>query len=1058
MEKTDETLLSDYAARGDREALAELVRRRWPEAYRISLRVLGDEAAAEDAAQEAFVNVIRGAKRFEKGRPFGPWFGAIVMNSARGRARSERTRRRHEEEAVRSRGEGASVPEGEKRLLESEVEVHLGKLPFDLRFPVVLHYYENRSYEEVASVLGCQKSTAHARIGRGLERLRESLAGASLALTLPAVEYALQSRARVHEAARVPAAPSVALLEKTARRAALGALATKVLAAVLVVGLATALVTQVASEPLPAPAGGVSSVPERAPAKTPAAPDLPVAALDTTSLPPPAPAPTTPEPGAAAANHAKPEKPTGPALMVEVRDANGSPVPGSEVTFVDAKESERDDEAPDEPRWYSAKRTDEKGQLRIDSEEKSETKEVDGTINVRIYDEALATGRSLYVFARRDLEEGIAGPIELREPREIPVRVRLRKPAEPRPRRGTLLAVVTRNGAPLRSAPVKGEWRAPRGNGSRNVPVGPIDGKTDDEGRFVVPDLRPARYDFSVKAEDGAFATFSLEIEADKTTHKEIAVTESSAVEGRLVLAPGLQLEDVNSLNGYRKGNHLSSVDGETLPDGRYRFEHLEPGVYEVDVLLNRGFANSRATFEAKASGVEQGPEIKVGFGADVRGRARDRQGNALVGFKSVWATGDGFNVSADLDADGAFTFKGVRAGTYGLKIELQGKDLFDKGSFDRVVNTKLVVADAGISVDMGDLRFPVDENPWRLEGVVLDADGKPVEGADIELVRPGGWPLTTTKTDASGRFTVSEEKPGTVHVAARKFDLVSAPLVFETASGKVATAELRLATKTGRISGRFIVSADLASNLKDFSAIAESESQDGGNHPFACQSLALDAEGRFRFEKLPPGKYAVSIISVTDSATVEVREGAESEVTLDLSEATELVKVAVLGELPERHGQIHLSFDGRAGKAGGRLVHGIEDGKTEFHHVAPGRFVAEAYFAESSNTRLYARQEGQVSTGQPASVTIEWPERATTGRVRGVAHARTGGALVWAIGSPVSCYRMIETDGTFLLTGLPEGDYQLFVSADEPPAGAVGKTLRVVAGGEVEVEVSERN
>src|SRR5439155_12140739 len=56
---------------------------------------------------------------------------------------------------------------------------------------VILHFYEGKRHDEVAAALGCPKGTAASRIRRGLERLRESLAGAGYAAAAARVEGAI---------------------------------------------------------------------------------------------------------------------------------------------------------------------------------------------------------------------------------------------------------------------------------------------------------------------------------------------------------------------------------------------------------------------------------------------------------------------------------------------------------------------------------------------------------------------------------------------------------------------------------------------------------------------------------------------------------------------------------------------------------------------------------------------------------------------------------------------------------------------------------------------------
>src|SRR5947209_5891558 len=70
------------AAAGSEEDLEQLFRRFWPRAYRIAFLIAHDHAAAEDIAQEAFVQAIRRLDRFDRRRRFAPWLGAIVANRA----------------------------------------------------------------------------------------------------------------------------------------------------------------------------------------------------------------------------------------------------------------------------------------------------------------------------------------------------------------------------------------------------------------------------------------------------------------------------------------------------------------------------------------------------------------------------------------------------------------------------------------------------------------------------------------------------------------------------------------------------------------------------------------------------------------------------------------------------------------------------------------------------------------------------------------------------------------------------------------------------------------
>lgn len=80
--------LLDSVARGDREALASLYDRTSAKLYGICLRLLGSEAEAEDALQEAYVTVWRNAARFDPAKASAvTWMAVVARNKAIDRLR-----------------------------------------------------------------------------------------------------------------------------------------------------------------------------------------------------------------------------------------------------------------------------------------------------------------------------------------------------------------------------------------------------------------------------------------------------------------------------------------------------------------------------------------------------------------------------------------------------------------------------------------------------------------------------------------------------------------------------------------------------------------------------------------------------------------------------------------------------------------------------------------------------------------------------------------------------------------------------------------------------------
>jgi RNA polymerase sigma-70 factor (ECF subfamily) len=168
---TDDELLRSWSERGDRTALDELLGRHRDEGLRAARRILRNEADANDAVQTAFVSAIEKLGTLREGARFPAWLRRIVVNSA---LEMRRTRSRKPPGAVLS-------PSPDERWSTEDFEIlrkALDELPDDYRQPIVLHYCDGRSYEEVAEILDCPRGTVGTNIHRGMERLRVSLKGA----------------------------------------------------------------------------------------------------------------------------------------------------------------------------------------------------------------------------------------------------------------------------------------------------------------------------------------------------------------------------------------------------------------------------------------------------------------------------------------------------------------------------------------------------------------------------------------------------------------------------------------------------------------------------------------------------------------------------------------------------------------------------------------------------------------------------------------------------------------------------------------------------------------
>jgi RNA polymerase sigma factor (sigma-70 family) len=172
---SDEALVL-LAARSEQSALAELYDRYGRLAYGLALRVLRDEALAEDAVQEAFLAVWRAAPRFvpERGRA-STWILTLVHRRAVDLVRREQRRRADTLATAPEPGGTGADEDVLLRLQRQRVQEALGLLPDPQREALELAYYGGFTQSELAERLGQPLGTIKSRMFAGLVRMRELL-------------------------------------------------------------------------------------------------------------------------------------------------------------------------------------------------------------------------------------------------------------------------------------------------------------------------------------------------------------------------------------------------------------------------------------------------------------------------------------------------------------------------------------------------------------------------------------------------------------------------------------------------------------------------------------------------------------------------------------------------------------------------------------------------------------------------------------------------------------------------------------------------------------------
>jgi RNA polymerase sigma-70 factor (ECF subfamily) len=166
----------ERAQAGDAGAFRALVERYRDRAHGLALRILRSPADAEEVAQDAFVRVWRALPRFRGEAAFATWLFRIVARQAFDRAARLKGRRAREsslEQAPEATDPGR-VEDSAGRQRALKLERLIDRLSDVQKTVVTLYYYQDRSVEEVASILALPENTVKTHLSRARAALRSA--------------------------------------------------------------------------------------------------------------------------------------------------------------------------------------------------------------------------------------------------------------------------------------------------------------------------------------------------------------------------------------------------------------------------------------------------------------------------------------------------------------------------------------------------------------------------------------------------------------------------------------------------------------------------------------------------------------------------------------------------------------------------------------------------------------------------------------------------------------------------------------------------------------------
>lgn len=172
---TEQQLIAD-AREGSEVAIRALYERYASRVYATIHRFAGDDALAEDWAQEAWISAIRALPDFRGTSQFSTWLHRIAVNAA---LQGLRSRQRRVGKEAPFPEQPLEDPRRDRPLLRLRLEQALAAIPAGMREILILHDLEGYTHEEIAATLGVTAGTSKSQLFKARARMRELLGGSA---------------------------------------------------------------------------------------------------------------------------------------------------------------------------------------------------------------------------------------------------------------------------------------------------------------------------------------------------------------------------------------------------------------------------------------------------------------------------------------------------------------------------------------------------------------------------------------------------------------------------------------------------------------------------------------------------------------------------------------------------------------------------------------------------------------------------------------------------------------------------------------------------------------
>lgn len=175
----DDAVLIERVVGGDHEAFTALMRRHQDRVFSVSLRMMGNRAAALDATQETFLTLYRKANQYRAGAAVGTWLYRIAINTCYDLLRRERRRPSEPIPDYLDPADPTASDPFTSVELAAPIAAALGNLSADFRAVVILSDIEGYSLPDIAASLDLPIGTVKSRLFRARKQLAAELGNLS---------------------------------------------------------------------------------------------------------------------------------------------------------------------------------------------------------------------------------------------------------------------------------------------------------------------------------------------------------------------------------------------------------------------------------------------------------------------------------------------------------------------------------------------------------------------------------------------------------------------------------------------------------------------------------------------------------------------------------------------------------------------------------------------------------------------------------------------------------------------------------------------------------------